>query len=251
MGQEFEKELRNYLHNEGASPRPEAMHETIEKSMEIISNIGFRRHRSIGAIVLEQIRFIGWRTWLLQAIVFCIALAFEISCLSVHSLIRLIPALMSLISVFVALSMLPFLYRAKQYSMLETESSAWLSGRRLVFIRAIIFTACDIMCALVMFLTALTKSDVSAIVLFFSALLPCLVISVGLLMLVRKENLTDFGVKYVFLCTGAAIGFAFIYCRTLPAWCNSLQLVLTVGLLVTYAVQIIRGLRSSEGVIFA
>lgn len=251
MNRRLEEEIRTYLHTESAVPNPEKMQNIIEQSIAIVSNTTIKEHRSILEIAYDQVRYIGWRIWLLQAAIFSFSVAFTITFLSISSFSRAIPTLLSFVSVFVSLSMIPLLYRAKRYSMLEVEGAVWLSGRRLMFIRAVVFSICDILCVLTIFLTALIKSDASAMMLFFSAMLPCLAASVGLLDLVRKEDLAGFGGKYLLLCIAVVIAFAFLYCKTPPLWNNIIQTVLTIILLFSYAVQIRQGLCSSEGVIFS
>lgn len=251
MSLRVEKEIRNYLHEGSVVPNPEVVQNIVEQSIEFISNATHREHRSIWTIAYDQVRFIGWRTWLLQAAVFCFSFAFAFTFLSVASFNSLIPTLISLISVLVSLSMVPFLYRAKRFAMLEVEGATWLSGRRLMFIRAVVFSICDILCALVIFLTALIKSDVSVMGLFFSAMLPCLAASVGLLNIVQKEDLSIFGTKYILLCLALAIAFVLVFIKTPTLWNNVIQSILAIILLVAYVVQIRQGLRNSEGVIFA
>jgi len=251
MATQIEKKICDYLHSDDSSPNPEVIRSVIDKSSAVMTNCHFRQHRSLWEILLEQFRFIGWRIWLLQASVFCMALALEASCMSVPTGGRLLPVVLSLMSVLVTLSMLPFLYRAKQYLMLEVESSAWLSGRRLMFIRATLFSACDILCSVSIFLTALHKSDTSVWVLFASAMLPCLAASISLLYLIQKEDLTEFGNKFVLLCVFIAVIIAVLNSKPHPGWFSIVQGCLTVLLFTVYVMEIIKGLQSSEGVIYA
>lgn len=245
--------LRRSLRQDGPMQDEDAVRKLIERSVQELRQTEPKPRRSPWKIALAQICFAGWKVYLAQILILCAVLVMG-RCLpgGARSLspVGVIRAL-SLVSAMVSLSMLPFLYRSARYSMLEVESAAWLSGRRLMLIRAALLFIGDILLMLAVSATAVLRTGLEAWAAVSSAALPMLVIFAGLLYLIRKTDLTRFGQRFAMLCCGIAAGMQVICRPMLPAWLIPAQAVLCAILLLVCGLQICEGLRSNGGTIYA
>lgn len=245
--------LRRSLRQDGSMPGKEAVQKLIERSVQELRQTEPKPRKSPWKIALAQICFAGWKVYLAQILILCAGLIMGrclldgIRSLSPVSIIRAL----SLVSVMVSLSMLPFLYRSARYSMLEVESAAWLSGRRLMLIRAALLFIGDILLVLVVSVMAILRTGLEAWTAVSSAGLPMLVIFAGLLYLIRKTDLTRFGQRFAMLCGGIAAGMQIICRQMLSTWLITAQAALCAILLLVCGLQIFEGLRNNGGTIYA
>lgn len=247
----LEKELREYLHQNSEGSNKEAI-QSIINAAYYDDGRKHRTHRTMVEIALDQIWFIGWRTWLYQGLFFCLIWCFELSTIDRFTdEPHIIAVLLSILSIVSAASNVPFLYKSRRYSMLETESVAWISGRKLLLIRTLMISVCDLMLAVVLLITALLKCVTFEWILLFSTVLPCLSTLTVLLYFVRKNDLLSVERKFWCVCGILCLGFVLLYSRVLPGWIDIAQAVLAIGLIVACVIQIREGFASDKGTIFA
>lgn len=253
MNRKLKKMLHKHLSDIPNEIDPDVVRELTQKAKrEVRASVRFE-HCSPWITAFDQLRYLGWKTWTLQAFIFCAALAIEAVLINNNKNIvgKNVMFCTSMLSVLVSFSMLPFLYRARRYQMLETESAAWFSGRRLYFWRAVIFSMSDLIMATGISVSAIMRGNLSAPAAFFSALIPGLAVCTGLLYLVRKSDLIKFEKRFAVFCCVIAIIIVLCY---LPMHFYLDELFLTaicLILVISYFVQLVRGMHSNYSMIYS
>jgi len=164
------------------------------------------RYISFWQIFRALFRSIFLKTWLYQSLAFCILAILLWNLLNFHSLsLGGIVKLLSRLSVFAAFFVLPFLYRSVRYRMLEVESAAWISGRRLILIRTGVvlfgnFIALAGICTMIVL-----RTQIGLWLAAGSTAFPFLLIVYGLLFLLRKSDIHHFMKPYLILCFVSAV----------------------------------------------
>lgn len=213
------------------------------------------KRMGFGQIFICQIRFIGFRIWLCQLIPFSVGF-YLLHGLADSDFITptRLAKLISLLSVAVAAMVLPFLYRSVRYSMMETESAAWLSGRRLMLIRVLILLAGDtaFLAAVIAWIALRTSMGMRAAIAYVS--FPFLLAASILLHLVEKSRLPSLLPRYALLCAGMAVMIPLIYKTSRLIFgelFTSFQLAAAGIFLIIGAVRVFRIMKYSDSTIYA
>lgn len=134
MQNNLEKELRRALKEKTGEPEAGRMALTTEMLHNAYKNRGLGERIGFGGFLLRQIRFSGWKIWLLQAVLMGLlrlVLAFTYGSLDAVNQDK-IPLLLCCVSVIIVMSAAPFLWRSLRYRMFETEIASRMSVGRLI-----------------------------------------------------------------------------------------------------------------------
>lgn len=214
-----------------------------------------KRRMGFGQILASQVGFIGCRIWLCQAIPFVLCFFIVNSLLKTGYITpRYLAVLISIISVATAAMILPFLYRSIRYSMMETESAAWLSGRRLMLIRVLILLAGDAVFLTAVIAMLILRASMGIGPAIACVSLPFLLATSVLLNLIEKSGLPSMVQRYALLCAGIAVLIPIVY--SMSHWIpvevfTAFQLAASGILLVMGTVQVYRLMKYSDSAIYA
>lgn len=133
MANHWENELAKALKERTGEPDAGRMAMTAEKLREAYESRRPEERIGFGDFLLRQVRFGGWKIWLLQGALLGLlrlALAFTYGSLDTVSQEK-IPLLLCCVSVLIVMTVLPFLWRSLRYRMFETEIATRMSMGKL------------------------------------------------------------------------------------------------------------------------
>lgn len=156
--------------------RDEHMRETICLVRKEIAKKAERRRLSFGQFLLTQIRFVGWKIWMIQIltlglIYLCMTEYFG-KYYAEHS--DNLPQLLMVLAVVVLMTALPFLYRSIRYRMQEVEAVTYVSSVRLMMARLIIIAIGDGVLLGSIYLLGAVNSVLPQIIIFLCLSIPFL-----------------------------------------------------------------------------
>lgn len=182
----FEKELRAALHESAASET--ALQETVAQARAAVGRQGAVARIGFAAFLGRQVRFIGWKIWLLQAL--CLLVANGLLCTSfgmayfTHP--RLLVQCLCCLSVLVMLTALPVLYESVRCRMHEVEAATRFSATRLLAAKLLLIGAGDLAMLAVLWLSACRLAPLDAAWIPLCLLLPFLLTASGCLTLLER-----------------------------------------------------------------
>lgn len=149
-----------------------------------------RKRRRIGfmSFLGRQVRFIGWRIWLMQGIGMILLCGMgnvmfrELLASYIHN----IPYFLCFISILVLFSTVPLVYRSFRYAMYETELATRFSAVRLLAARLLAIALGNFVILGVILLLAASQVSIPASQAVLYLLLPYLAASGGFLYLLRR-----------------------------------------------------------------
>ena len=195
MRKDFRQRLKNEL---SGKPQLEisAMHleNTIRQSRRAYECR--RQVRPIGTpeMIVSQFRFIARPIWLLQGIVLlCLCFLMRYAMASEQPA-SYIPAFLSVSSILIAMTMLPFYGRSRKYKMREIESMTRVSLPRLILAKLCVVGMGDIVCLSFMILLTFGKMDTPFAALLLHIVIPFLLTCTASLFVMNrtKENYGTF-----------------------------------------------------------
>lgn len=198
--QAFEKELSAALHSE--PPASTGQRETAALARAMVTQRGAVVRIGFAEFLGEQVRFIGWKIWLLQALCL-LALSSTMDGLlgGLYFLNGYIAMqCLSCLSVLVLLTALPFLASATRYQMHEVEAATHFSSLWLLAAKLLLVGAGDLVMLVSLWIYALLRTPLSADALPFCLLLPFLAAAAGLVTLLRHASPRGFSLGCVLWC---------------------------------------------------
>lgn len=182
------------------------------------------RRLSVPELTASQLRFVARPIWAAQAVVvLCM-------CLALHFAMRSgdfaadVPALLSMSSVFMAMSVLPFYGRSRKYKMRELESSTRLSCRRLTLAKLCSVGVGDTAGLIALSMASAGGFSLAANMVLGFVVLPFLLACTGIL-LILEHSREGHG---VYVSLGFGFGLAAV-CWMLPAELGRLMSSVGVG----------------------
>lgn len=190
-------------------PEPRAEHLTETATLSLAAYRSRRPLRRIGVpeMVVSQIRFIAAPIWALQAaVVLCICLLLHLAS-AAENLEADGPALLSMSSVFVAMSVLPFHGRSRRFKMREIEGVTRASHGKLMLAKLSAVGLGDAIClAVISQVSAGLLAGAVGLVLS-SIVLPFLLCCTGILLILDRAR----GEQGLFAALGFGLGLAVGY----------------------------------------
>lgn len=199
----FEQELRAALHE--ASVSDAALQEMVAHArtacaaQHTVERIGF------AAFLVRQMRFIGWKIWLLQAL--CLLTANALLCASFgvayFTAPRLLVQCLCCLSVLVSLTALPVLYESVRCRMHEMEAATRFSAVRLLTAKLLLIGVGDLAMLAGLWLFARMLTPLNTELIPLCLLLPFLLAASGCLTLLDRVPPSHF-------CSGSVLWGAFL-----------------------------------------
>ena len=154
--------------------RTEHMNETIYLVRREIAQKAERKRLSFAQFLKTQIRFIGWKIWMMQLVILgvvcaCMTVFFE-KYYTEHY--EDLPRLLMVLAVIVLMTAIPFLYRSMRYRMQEIESVTYVSSVRLMMARLFIIAVGDGAILGSMYVMAISNSIIPKMLIFLCVSIP-------------------------------------------------------------------------------
>lgn len=206
MTNRFEQNLRAALHAD--APHTEGMQQTATLAAQAAATHAPRERLRFAAFLGIQVRFIGWKIWLLQA--FCLLAAHSVlEVLLGHYYFleaRIAAQCLGCLSVLVMLTALPFIRTATLYRMQELESATRCSSLRLLMAKLILVGLGDVAMLAALWIYALVCTPLSAQALPFCLFVPFLAAASGGLTLLTHVTPRTFNLASLGWCALLCIG---------------------------------------------
>ncbi len=209
-GSDFNKKMKDALSGRAVEVSKARMEE-----MLLLTKIQFRK-RSIkkrmgfGELLLFQIRFTGMRIWGVEIVMaFFLGLIlqgfFMEPCFFTP---RKAAFLLSCVTIAASILLLPFLYRSFRFQMMEVESAAYFSIRRILICRFFLFFGGEVVIAATVCIIGYMGQLVNGSMLVY-VLIPLLFTGDGVLFLLKKASLEKI-VPHYLVYAGALLAFLFV-----------------------------------------
>ena len=191
--------------------RTDHMNETICLVRKEIAKKAERKRLSFWQFLRTQVRFIGWKIWMLQLVVLgvvyaCMTGFFE-KYYTEHP--EDLPRLLMVLAVIVLMTAIPFLYRSIRYRMQEIESVTYVSSVRLMMARLFIIAVGDCIILASMYIMVISNAIIPKMLLFLCLSIPFFAACNGCLYMVGHSKPEHFLHGSIGLCM-AMIGL-FLY----------------------------------------
>ena len=208
MSSSFEKILKKKL-NAVLIWEPPQTHLEETAKLCLSAYTSRRQMRSLSSLemIAHQARFIAKPVWILQiTVMLCLLLTLHFVS-KAESPIVYVPVFLSLSSIFIAMTMLPFYGRSRKHKMREIESTTRFSHARLILSKLCIIGVGDITCLLVLSLFSIGKMEETARTILCFIILPFLLASSGILSILNYTN-EDCG---MFVALGYCVSLSIVY----------------------------------------
>lgn len=191
--------------------RTDHMNETIYLVRKEIAKKAEQKRLSFWQFLKTQVRFIGWKIWMMQLMVLGIVYAcmtgFFEKYYTEHP--EDLPRLLMVLAIIVLMTAIPFLYRSIRYRMQEIESVTYVSSVRLMMARLFIIAVGDSVILASMYVMAISNSIIPKMLLFLCLSIPFFAACNGCLYMVGHLKPEHFLYGSIGLCM-AMIGL-FLY----------------------------------------
>ena len=154
--------------------RTDHMNETIYLVRNEIAKKAERKRMSFWQFLRTQVRFIGWKIWMMQLMVLgvvytCMTGFFE-KYYTEHP--EDLPRLLMILAIIVLMTAIPFLYRSIRCRMQEIESVTYVSSVRLMMARLFIIAVGDSVILGSMYVMAISNSIIPKMLLLLCLSIP-------------------------------------------------------------------------------
>lgn len=212
---DFETELRAALHENGSTDV--GRQQTSARVRSMVRQQGAAERIGFAAFLGTQVRFIGWKIWLVQAL--CL-LAANVGLSNAFGMVyftypRLLVQCLCCLSVLVMLTALPVLYEAARCQMHEMEAATYFSSLRLLAAKLILVGAGDLAMLAALWCYTLWLTPLDARLLPLCLILPFLLAASGCLTLLGRLTPAHFCGGSVLWCVLLCCGFSFFSRQTL------------------------------------
>lgn len=157
---------------------------------------------SFGTFLSLQIRFIGWKIWMVQGVmltVVCSMLSISFGNILSHNQGH-IAMLLSGIAILVLMMAIPFIHRALRYKMHETEAATYFSSIKLLTAKLLIIAVGDIFMLSGIFILTILKTQLNMGSVLLYLMLPFLLASYGCLYLIGHISAERFSSYCIGMC---------------------------------------------------
>lgn len=191
--------------------RTNHMNETIYLVRKEIAKKAECKRLSFWQFLKTQIRFIGYKIWMMQLVILGIVYACMTSFFEKYYTQHAedLPKLLMVLAIVVLMTAIPFLYRSIRYRMQEIESVTYVSSVRLMMSRLFLIAIGDGVILGSMYVMAISNSITPKMVLFLCLSIPFFVACNGCLFMVGHLKPEYFLTGSIGLCV-AMIGL-FLY----------------------------------------
>ncbi len=174
---------------------------------ELLEKKRQRRRIGFGAFLKRQIRFVGWKIWLLQGIFLLVLYRFfaamEADFLTEN--IRFMAYFLCCLSVLVILSAVPVFYRCVRYAMYETELVSRFSTVKLLLAKVILIGIGDVVLLFILLWITVFHTNLRAENALLYILFPSLMAAAGFLYLLghipaERLQIGSVGLGCILLC---------------------------------------------------
>lgn len=174
---------------------------------ELLEKKRQRRRIGFGAFLKRQIRFVGWKIWLLQGMLLLILYGFfaamEADFLTEN--IRFMAYFLCCLSVLVILSAVPVFYRCVRYAMYETELVSRFSTVKLLLAKVILIGIGDVVLLFILLWITVFHTNLRAESALLYILFPALMAVAGFLYLLghipaERLQIGSVGFGCILLC---------------------------------------------------
>lgn len=205
---ELETRLRSSLHTPA---QPARFQETLRLARKAVQERPGSRRISFFEFLGTQVRFIGWKIWLFQALTLLILSSLSFSLWKTFLITPWSAGfLLSCCSLLITMTALPFLHRSKRYQMCEVELAARFSGVKQLGAKLLILCIGDLAMLSSIFCFALAKTSLSPSSALFYMLLPYLTAASGLLYLIGHTPSAKWMQNSVLVCGALFLGFSLL-----------------------------------------
>jgi len=192
-----------------ASPPIELTGAHIEETIMLAQRayLGRRRmqHVSTFEMIVNQFRFIAPPVWLLQgAVLLCMSFLMRYAMASKQPTNSML-TLLSISSIFIAMTMLPFYGRSRKHKMREIESVTRVSLSRMILAKLCVIGIGDVICLSVVILITLGKIDAPTLLIYMA--IPFLLTCAGSLSIMNRAK-ESYG---IYISVGFGVGLSTIY----------------------------------------
>lgn len=183
---DFQQQLELALHADAVTE--DARRRAVAAAAAQLRRRPLRPRLGFAAFLRTQVRFIGWKIWLLQALCLLVANGALDTVFGDYYFVNLRAASLCLgaLAVLVMLTALPFVYNAALYQMQEMEAASYFSSQRLLAAKLMIVGLGDMVMLAGLWGYALCCTPVSAELLPRCLLLPFLLAAGGCLTLMGR-----------------------------------------------------------------
>lgn len=141
MGKDMEMRIRNAL-----TENERITEQSVDRMVLLARmqwNAGNQKRRiRFSELVLSQIRFVGWKMWIVELIAAFVPTVVLIQCLRLWVITpRKGVFLLSCLTILISMLWIPFFYRSSYYQMMEIEAAAFFSIKLLLLSRTLILFA--------------------------------------------------------------------------------------------------------------
>lgn len=238
MNKHFQQSLKNELRGKPFTELSQAhLENTISLAHQVYASRRKMRHIGTFEMIIGQFKFIARPVWVLQGIVLlCMCFIAHYAMLSELSA-SYVPAFLSIASIFIAMTMLPFYGRSRKYKMHEIECTTRVSRSRLVLAKLCIIGVGDFASLSIVIIITIGKIATPAATLLIFIVLPFLLACAGSLFILNRAN-ENYG---IFISIGFGMGLSAIY-WTLAMRLRDGLIQISVGLAILLCVLLALGL---------
>lgn len=191
--------------------RDDHMKETIYLVRKEIAKKAERRRLSFWEFLKAQVRFVGWKIWLLQMVILgiiylCMTEFFENYYMKAPEYLL---SLLMVLAVVVLMTMIPFLYRSIRYRMQEVEAVTHVSSVRLLMARLFLIAIGDGMLLGSIFAMTIANSAISKMIIFLCLCIPFFAACNGCIFMARHLKPKYFLQGSIGLCIAMIVLFLY------------------------------------------
>lgn len=208
---DLKAQLKKSLHVSRTPVRPAHVRETLTLAERQLQKRPAPKKLSYWSFLGTQVRFIGWRIWLFQALTLLLLTGalFPLG-LNLFGSLHTVRMMLVGCSILVFMTALPFLCRPKRYQMCEVEMAAKISGSKQLGAKLLIICIGDLSMLCSLFCFALARTDLAFGSVLLCLLLPFLASSCGLMYLIRHTSPTKLMQNSVVVCGCLFLGAALL-----------------------------------------
>lgn len=207
---QLEQKLKQSLHRPSPVTNDTHRNDTILLVREEACRKQGRRRISFARYLLLQIRFMGWKIWMIQGIFLLLTVTLLSRFYRYHVTVQHTVKLLVCLSVLVFMTALPFLYRSISCRMQEIEAASRFSYAKLLLAKLIVVGIGDISLLACIFLTTVIKAGLPAGSAVFYVCFPFLLSGSGCLYMLGHFAPRHFFSGSLIFCSLLVLAFGVI-----------------------------------------
>lgn len=209
--QNFRNLLRNSMQDVETPVRYEHLQKTISLAKNEWKKRVVRPRITFSKFLTTQIRFVGWKIWLAQAIVLlCLSYLLVFFGDYILNNQRNVALLLCCISILVLMSAVPFIQRSIRFKTYEIEAAARFSATKQLLAKLLIIGIGDISMLSSILCVAIINTPLGTKSILLYLLLPFLIASSGLLYLIGHTPIEKISQNSVVICMVLFLAFTIL-----------------------------------------